>query len=126
MTRNNPTSGAFPLTRVGKRLVVAVMKASVSLVVVSAALWVAGSVGIAGTPVRADTPLGALPGKALFDGEGGGQMTQEEFSRALTQALQMLAASGDQEAFDLIKKAKENNGQLQITQEEAQKIIDRA
>lgn len=102
------------------------MKASVSLVVVSAALWVAGSVVYAGTPVRADGPMGVLPGKALFDGEGGGQMTQEEFSRMLSQALQMLAASGDQEAFDTIKKAKENGGQLQITQEEAQKFIDRA
>ncbi|MCF7730826.1 MAG: hypothetical protein K9N23_04025 [Akkermansiaceae bacterium] len=58
----------------------------------------------------------------MFDGE----MTQEEFGRALTRALQMLAASGDQEAFDAIKKAKENGGRLEMTQAEAQKFIDRA
>lgn len=55
-----------------------------------------------------------------------GQMTQEEFNQAISQALQMLAASGDQEAFDTIKKAKENGGQLQISHEDAVKFIDRA
>lgn len=55
-----------------------------------------------------------------------GEMTQDEFNMALTRALQMLAANGDQEAFDLIKKARENGGRLDITMEDARKIIERA
>lgn len=57
----------------------------------------------------------------MFDGE----MTQEEVGRALTRALQVLAASGDQEAFDALKKARET-GRLEMTREQAQQFIDRA
>ena len=71
-----------------------------------------------------------LPGVAaatqLFDDPQPAAMTQEEFNRAFNQAVQILIDNGDQEAFDLKKKAKENGGRLDVSKEEALKFIERA
>jgi hypothetical protein len=107
------------------------MKANISPIGWSLAILVAqASIAQGAAPPPAPPP--AWPDAAAvlqrFDDApaAGKEMTQEEFNKAFSQALQMLAANGDQEAFDMIKKAKENGGRLEISKEEAQKFIDRA
>jgi hypothetical protein len=99
------------------------MKATSLHVVWSLALLVFNSDLLPGAPL----PTGmAAPQQFQDQPPAGGEMSQEEFNKAFSQALQMLAANGDQEAFDTIKKAKENGGKVEISREEAQKFIDRA
>lgn len=98
------------------------MKARFSLVVVSAALWVAGAAVVRGGPAD-PVPFG-MSGVARFDGDG--QPTQEDLNRAFSHALNYLASVGDEEAKGLIKQAQENNGQIQVTADQAKAIVDRA
>ena len=88
---------------------------------------------IAGTSRGASNPPGVvpmLPGVAaatqLFDDPPAAEMNQEDFNKALNQAVQILVDNGDQEAFDLRKKAKENGGRVEVSKEEALKFIERA
>lgn len=101
------------------------MKATRSLVFVSAALWHAGTLVSHGSPVWPDGGWNAAPGIALFDGENA-PPTQEERNRALSAAINYLATLGDADAQAIIKQMQENNGSVSIPQEQAQAFIDRA
>jgi hypothetical protein len=72
-----------------------------------------------GNPLAVAQDVPAKP-----DAPAGAQMTEEETAQAV-RALQILAANGDREAFDIIARIKEG-GQFSLTREESQKFIDRA
>lgn len=87
----------------------------------------------AGTSRGASNPPGLAPispclaaATQLFADPPAAEMTQEDFNKAFNQAVQILVDNGDQEAFDLRKKAKENGGRVEVSKEEALKFIDRA
>jgi hypothetical protein len=105
------------------------MNANLSPIVWSMAILLVN----AGTSCGASNPPAVVPASSclaaatqLFADPPAAEMNQEDFNKALNQAVQILVDNGDQEAFDLRKKAKENGGRVEVSKEEALKFIERA